>query len=188
MKRPTSRQAEAERERRARIISADGEYQAFKELAQAATVMAADPAALPLRLPQTVVEVAAEKNTTLVMPVPVELLRFFDRAALAPSQAEPPDRWRPGHRRLAAARARKTRPHAGKPAGQRRLDRPAQRRPENTSRRLNGTAPVACPSAQARKLSWPTRLCRGGRAQVLSGGQESNRRRLRAGALPATLR
>jgi regulator of protease activity HflC (stomatin/prohibitin superfamily) len=81
MKRSMSRQAEAERERRARIISADGEYQASKKLAQAAAVMAADPAALQLRLLQTVVEVAAEKNSTLVMPVPVELLRFFDRAA-----------------------------------------------------------------------------------------------------------
>jgi regulator of protease activity HflC (stomatin/prohibitin superfamily) len=83
MKRSMSRQAEAERERRARVISADGEYQASKKLAQAAAVMAADPAALQLRLLQTVVEVAAEKNSTLVMPVPVELLRFFDRAAPA---------------------------------------------------------------------------------------------------------
>jgi regulator of protease activity HflC (stomatin/prohibitin superfamily) len=90
MKRSMSRQAEAERERRARIISADGEYQASKKLAQAAAVMAADPAALQLRLLQTVVEVAAEKNSTLVMPVPVELLRFFDRAAPGIAQAQPP--------------------------------------------------------------------------------------------------
>jgi regulator of protease activity HflC (stomatin/prohibitin superfamily) len=88
MKRSMSRQAEAERERRARIISADGEYQASKKLAAAAAVMSADPAALQLRLLQTVVEVAAEKNSTLVMPVPVELLRFFDR--VAPSQAHSP--------------------------------------------------------------------------------------------------
>jgi hypothetical protein len=74
-----SRQAEAERERRARIITADGEYQASKRLAAAAAVMSKDPAALQLRLLQTVVEVAAEKNSTLVMPIPVELLRFFDR-------------------------------------------------------------------------------------------------------------
>src|SRR6476619_4803954 len=78
MKRSMSRQAEAERERRARIITADGEYQASKRLAAAANVMARDPAALQLRLLQTVVEVAAEKNSTLVMPVPVELLRFFN--------------------------------------------------------------------------------------------------------------
>ena len=90
MKRSMSRQAEAERERRARIINADGEYQASKKLAQAAAVMSADPAALQLRLLQTVVEVAAEKNSTLVMPVPVELLRFFDRAARPVTRAEPP--------------------------------------------------------------------------------------------------
>jgi regulator of protease activity HflC (stomatin/prohibitin superfamily) len=90
MKRSMSRQAEAERERRARIIAADGEYQASKKLAQAATVMAADPAALQLRLLQTVVEVAAEKNSTLVMPFPVELLRFFDRTSLPASLAPPP--------------------------------------------------------------------------------------------------
>jgi regulator of protease activity HflC (stomatin/prohibitin superfamily) len=89
MKRSMSRQAEAERERRARIISADGEYQASKKLAQAAVVMSADPAALQLRLLQTVVEVAAEKNSTLVMPVPVELLRFFDRVARADGHAAP---------------------------------------------------------------------------------------------------
>jgi hypothetical protein len=79
MKRSMSRQAEAERERRARIITADGEYQASKRLAAAANVMARDPAALQLRLLQTVVEVASERNSTLVMPVPVELLRFFEK-------------------------------------------------------------------------------------------------------------
>jgi regulator of protease activity HflC (stomatin/prohibitin superfamily) len=89
MKRSMSRQAEAERERRARVISADGEYQASKKLAQAAAVMAADPAALQLRLLQTAVEVAAEKNSTLVMPVPVELLRFFDRTAQAAAPRQP---------------------------------------------------------------------------------------------------
>jgi len=89
MKRSMSRQAEAERERRARVISADGEYQASKKLAQAASVMAADPAALQLRLLQTVVEVAAEKNSTLVMPFPVELLRFFDRTAQPSALARP---------------------------------------------------------------------------------------------------
>jgi regulator of protease activity HflC (stomatin/prohibitin superfamily) len=79
MKRSMARQAEAERERRARIITADGEFQASKRLAAAANVMARDPAALQLRLLQTVVEVAAERNSTLVMPIPVELLRFFDK-------------------------------------------------------------------------------------------------------------
>jgi regulator of protease activity HflC (stomatin/prohibitin superfamily) len=80
MKRSMSRQAEAERERRSRVITAEGELQASEKLAQAAEVMAAHPAALQLRLLQTVVEVAAEKNSTLVLPFPVELLRFLERA------------------------------------------------------------------------------------------------------------
>jgi regulator of protease activity HflC (stomatin/prohibitin superfamily) len=77
MKRSMSRQAEAERERRARIITADGELQASEKLATAADVMGAHPAAMQLRLLQTVVEVAAEQNSTIVLPFPVELLRFF---------------------------------------------------------------------------------------------------------------
>jgi regulator of protease activity HflC (stomatin/prohibitin superfamily) len=80
MKRSMSRQAEAERERRARVISADGELQASYKLSQAAATMADTPAALQLRLLETVVEVAAEKNSTLVLPFPVELLRFLERA------------------------------------------------------------------------------------------------------------
>jgi regulator of protease activity HflC (stomatin/prohibitin superfamily) len=79
MKRSMSRQAEAERERRARIITADGELQASQKLSQAAAAMAETPAALQLRLLQTVVEVAAERNSTLVLPFPVELLRFLER-------------------------------------------------------------------------------------------------------------
>ena len=88
MKRSMSRQAEAERERRARIITADGELQASAKLAQAAEVMAEHPAALQLRLLQTVVEVAAEKNSTLVLPFPVELLRFLEKATPQPSNAQ----------------------------------------------------------------------------------------------------
>jgi regulator of protease activity HflC (stomatin/prohibitin superfamily) len=80
MKRSMSRQAEAERERRARIITADGELQASHKLAEAATAMNDEPAALQLRLLQTIVEVAAEKNSTLVLPFPVELLRFLEKA------------------------------------------------------------------------------------------------------------
>src|ERR1700738_2904909 len=80
MKGSMSRQAEAERETRARIITAAGEYTARQNLAQAAEIMAEHPAALQLRLLQTVVEVAAEKNSTLVVPFPVELLRFLARA------------------------------------------------------------------------------------------------------------
>jgi regulator of protease activity HflC (stomatin/prohibitin superfamily) len=83
MKRSMSRQAEAERERRARVIAADGEFQASRRLADAAAVMDATPTSLQLRLLQTVVEVAAEKNSTLVMPFPVEILRFFEHHTAA---------------------------------------------------------------------------------------------------------
>jgi len=78
MKRSMSRQAEAERERRARVISAEGELQASDRLAQAAATMADTPGALQLRLLETIVEVAAEKNSTLVLPFPVELLRYLE--------------------------------------------------------------------------------------------------------------
>jgi regulator of protease activity HflC (stomatin/prohibitin superfamily) len=78
MKRSMSRQAEAERERRARVISAEGELQASQKLAEAAATMAKAPAALQLRLLETVVQVAAEKNSTVVLPFPVELLRFLE--------------------------------------------------------------------------------------------------------------
>jgi regulator of protease activity HflC (stomatin/prohibitin superfamily) len=89
MKRSIARQAEAERERRARVITADGELQASEKLAQAAGTMTAQPAALQLRLLETVVEVAAEKNSTLVLPFPVELLRFLERAT--PEASRSPD-------------------------------------------------------------------------------------------------
>ena len=81
MKRSMSRQAEAERERRSRIITADGEFQASQRLSEAAATMADTPAALQLRLLQTMVEVAAEKNSTLVLPFPVEMLRYFEAVA-----------------------------------------------------------------------------------------------------------
>lgn len=93
MKRSMARQAEADRERRARVINADAELQASKKLSEAAAVMSEQPAALQLRLLQTVMAVSAEKNSTLVLPIPVELLRFLERAGQplgsAPSDAEP---------------------------------------------------------------------------------------------------
>ena len=82
MKRTMARQAEADRERRARIITADGELQASKKLAQAADVMSDSPAALQLRLLQTMVEVASEKSSTVILPFPVELLRFLEHSSL----------------------------------------------------------------------------------------------------------
>ena len=74
MKRAMARQAEAERERRAKVIMAEGELQAAAKLTEAARLISSEPAALQLRLYQTMVEVAAQPNMTIVLPVPIELL------------------------------------------------------------------------------------------------------------------
>src|SRR3954447_17654921 len=89
MRRSMSRQAEAERDRRARVINADGELQASTKLSQAAAAMGETPGALQLRLLQTVTDVASEKNSTLVMPFPVELLRFFEHTTGGSAGATP---------------------------------------------------------------------------------------------------
>jgi regulator of protease activity HflC (stomatin/prohibitin superfamily) len=72
-----ARQAEAEREKRAKIIHADGELQASEKLAQAAAVIEREPAAMTLRYLQTLTEIASEQNSTILFPVPIELLRFL---------------------------------------------------------------------------------------------------------------
>ncbi len=74
MQRAIARQAEAERERRSKVIHADGEFQAAQKLTDAAKVIATSPNAMQLRFLQTLVEVAAEKNSTLIFPVPIDLL------------------------------------------------------------------------------------------------------------------
>jgi len=79
MQRAIARQAEAERERRAKVINAEGEYQAATRLAEAATIIAKEPTALQLRYLQTLVEVAAEKNSTTIFPIPIDLLEPFIR-------------------------------------------------------------------------------------------------------------
>lgn len=77
MKRAMAKQAEAERERRAKIIAADGEYQAAQKLLEAAQVISKDPAAIQLRYLQTLTEIAVEKNSTILFPLPMELLKVF---------------------------------------------------------------------------------------------------------------
>lgn len=77
MKRAMAKQAEAERERRAKIISAEGEAQAAEKLAHAASVIASQPSAIQLRYLQTLVEIAAEKNSTILFPLPLEVLKAF---------------------------------------------------------------------------------------------------------------
>jgi regulator of protease activity HflC (stomatin/prohibitin superfamily) len=81
LRRAMAREAEAEREARALIISADAERRASRVLSEAAAVMAQNPQAMQLRFLQTVSEVATEQNSTLVMPIPVELLNLFGRAS-----------------------------------------------------------------------------------------------------------
>jgi regulator of protease activity HflC (stomatin/prohibitin superfamily) len=83
MKRAMARQAEAERERRAKIIMSEGELQAAQRLAEAARLMSSDPAALQLRLYQTMVEVASQPNMTIILPVPIELLAGGNSTAAA---------------------------------------------------------------------------------------------------------
>jgi regulator of protease activity HflC (stomatin/prohibitin superfamily) len=77
MQRAMARQAEAEREKRAKIIHADGELQASEKLAQAAAVIEREPAAMTLRYLQTLTEIASEQNSTILFPVPMELMRFL---------------------------------------------------------------------------------------------------------------
>jgi regulator of protease activity HflC (stomatin/prohibitin superfamily) len=77
MRRAMARQAEAERERRAKVIAAEGEFQAAQKLAEAAQIMAREPMALQLRFLQTLAEIATENNSTTIFPVPVDFLRAF---------------------------------------------------------------------------------------------------------------
>ena len=85
MQRAMAKQAEAERERRAKIIHAEGENQAAQKLADAAKVMATAPNAIQLRYLQTLTEIATEKNSTIIFPVPIDILdslrSFLDRGA-----------------------------------------------------------------------------------------------------------
>jgi regulator of protease activity HflC (stomatin/prohibitin superfamily) len=79
MKRAIAKQAEAERERRAKVIHADGEFQAATKLKDAANVMAKEPVTVQLRYLQTLAEIAVEKNSTIIFPVPIDLFNIFSR-------------------------------------------------------------------------------------------------------------
>jgi regulator of protease activity HflC (stomatin/prohibitin superfamily) len=82
MQRAMARQAEAERERRSKVIHAEGEYQASQKLADAAGVISTQPGALQLRFLQTLTEIATEKNSTIIFPIPIDLIRPFVEKAL----------------------------------------------------------------------------------------------------------
>ena len=75
MQRAMARQAESEREKRAKIIHASGEYEASKQLAEAAAIIGSEPATLQLRFLQTLTEISAEKNSTIIFPLPIELFK-----------------------------------------------------------------------------------------------------------------
>jgi regulator of protease activity HflC (stomatin/prohibitin superfamily) len=102
MKRAMARQAEAERERRAKVIAAQGELQASEALAQAAHTLATEPSAIQLRYLQTVIEIAAENNSTTIFPIPIELFRPFLNPAAAPA-AKPASLAEPGGPALPAS-------------------------------------------------------------------------------------
>jgi regulator of protease activity HflC (stomatin/prohibitin superfamily) len=85
MQRAMARQAEAEREKRAKIIHAEGEYNAAQQLAQAAAIIGSQPATLQLRYLQTLTEIAAEKNSTIIFPLPIDLLKGFLNVPEAPT-------------------------------------------------------------------------------------------------------
>ncbi len=88
MKRAMARQAEAERERRAKIIAAEGEFQASEKLSQAAAVIAEHPIALQLRFLQTLIEVASENNSTTIFPVPIDILEPFVKSLKQKTEKE----------------------------------------------------------------------------------------------------
>jgi regulator of protease activity HflC (stomatin/prohibitin superfamily) len=81
MKRAMARQAESERERRAKVIAAEGEYQAANRLAQAASIIGKEPSALTLRLLQTIVEISSETTSTVILPIPMDLIKPFTELA-----------------------------------------------------------------------------------------------------------
>jgi regulator of protease activity HflC (stomatin/prohibitin superfamily) len=89
MRRTMARQAEAERERRAKVIAAEGEFQAAQKLADAARILAQEPGTLQLRYLQTLVEMASSQSTTTVVPIPIEILNLLDRKRMVQGLAVP---------------------------------------------------------------------------------------------------
>jgi regulator of protease activity HflC (stomatin/prohibitin superfamily) len=87
MQRAMAKQAEAEREKRAKIIHAAGEYEASEKLSQAANVIATEPIAITLRYLQTLTEIASEKNSTIIFPLPIEMLHLVEHAVAAGKKA-----------------------------------------------------------------------------------------------------
>ena len=198
MQRAIARQAEAERERRAKIISADGEFQAAEKLAQAANIISPNPATLQLRYLQTLLDIGVNQNSTIIFPLPLDMIKPFlgldcgrrparPRARRRPGQApSSPERsrgpHRPAHRAAGDPRAR-----AG-PSARTRSPRPAREREED--------AAETCPFCEGREdrtppevWARPSRRRRAGLAGLDgAGGAEPlpGARRRRGGRAPAT--
>ena len=106
MQRAMARQAEAERERRAKIINAEGEFQAAEKLADAAAIIGREPSALQLRYLQTLLEIGADQNSTIVFPLPLDLLKpFLDPRGAAAAGATARSRASGAHGRVDARSA-----------------------------------------------------------------------------------
>ena len=132
MQRAMARQAEAERERRAKVINAEGEFQASERLFDAAEVMSGNPAALQLRYLQTLLEIGTNQNSTIVLPVPIDLIK-----PLMQSVEDGNERARARPRARPPARGRRAAPELADAEDELQLPRP--RRTPATSRRERKT-------------------------------------------------
>ena len=141
MQKAMSRQAEAERERRAKIIAADGEFQAAEKLSQAANIISENPATLQLRYLQTLVEIGVNNSSTIVFPLPLDLIKPLGRTTRAPERAAAvaaePAAARGSERRRDPERARGQDRPAHRPAGD---PRPGPRRAPRRLRPASGGA------------------------------------------------
>jgi regulator of protease activity HflC (stomatin/prohibitin superfamily) len=185
MKRSMARQAEADRERRARVINADAELQASVKLSEAAREMSKQPAALQLRLLQTVVAVAAEKNSTLVLPFPVELLRFLERAQqpAAPAGTQPQTA-EPQAREQAPEPEPESPPQVQAAPGPAALDQAASGRPVADQAVPDRQVPE--PSVPGPSTEWPD-PDRTGTTGAASGPAETPAKRMLADQEPSSL-
>ena len=174
MQRAIARQAEAERERRAKIINSEGEFQAAQKLTDAADIISTNPASLQLRYLQTLLEIGSNQNTTVVFPLPMDVLEpFLGRARSRGRRQQGETAGRRRRRRRRPSRRRRRSPTTSPPPGPERArdtHRPAERaeddprprprrrarttsRPARASRRARRTAPSARAARTARRRS-----------------------------------
>ena len=157
MQRAIARQAEAERERRAKIIAADGEFQAAEKLSQAGDIISQNPATLQLRYLQTLLEIGVNQNSTIVFPLPIDLMkplvdaaRDAERAAAANVRRRPRRRQSPEHRPRSASTSSPACGRSSRPAG------PSAPTPSTRARRSRSRTPrERCPFCEGREDRTP---------------------------------